>query len=94
MLCELRWQSRPQEQSGSLETAHDFVLRRGRARNWNEQRTFDKVNTVDPTLKNKGFHYNHVESVKHDKKCPPTMVSCAKCTSICSPLLPCGINAP
>ena len=49
---------------------------------------FDKVNSVDPTIKNKGFHYNHVESVKHDKKCPPTMVSVAdEPTQVPSPAL-------
>jgi len=50
---------------------------RARGSNWDEQRLFDKVNSVDPSIKNRGFHYNHVESVKHDKKCPPTMVSAA-----------------
>ena len=43
--------------------------------NWNEQRRFDGVNSVDPNIKPKGFIYNHVESVHHDRKCPPTMVS-------------------
>ena len=45
-----------------------------RGRNWKEQRQFDAVNSVDVAVKPKGFTYNHVESVHHDRKCPPTMV--------------------
>eukprot|EP00802_Teleaulax_amphioxeia_P019746 Tamp_19991.p1 GENE.Tamp_19991~~Tamp_19991.p1 ORF type:complete len:180 (-),score=29.09 Tamp_19991:684-1190(-) len=41
--------------------------------NWNEQRQFDAVNSVDTAIKPRGFIYNAVESVHHDRKCPPTM---------------------
>mmetsp|Transcript_39384 Transcript_39384/g.63490 ORF Transcript_39384/g.63490 Transcript_39384/m.63490 type:complete len:167 (-) Transcript_39384:133-633(-) len=41
--------------------------------NWNEQRTFDGINSVDTNIKPKGVIFNEVGSVHHDRKCPPTM---------------------
>mmetsp|Transcript_42686 Transcript_42686/g.87262 ORF Transcript_42686/g.87262 Transcript_42686/m.87262 type:complete len:165 (+) Transcript_42686:182-676(+) len=40
--------------------------------NWNEQRIYDTVNTVDPTPKSVATHYHKVESLYYDSKCPPT----------------------
>ena len=56
----------PRGVSPDLSAAH--------GRNWKEQRQFDAVNSVDVAIKPKGFIYNPVESVHHDRKCPPTMV--------------------
>lgn len=42
-------------------------------RNWSEQRYFDACESVNPAIKKKGFIYNPVESVHHDRKRPPAM---------------------
>mmetsp|Transcript_53430 Transcript_53430/g.130550 ORF Transcript_53430/g.130550 Transcript_53430/m.130550 type:complete len:165 (-) Transcript_53430:345-839(-) len=41
--------------------------------NWSEQRLFDSAHTVNPQVKAKGFHYNKVQEVFHDRICPPTL---------------------
>ena len=42
-------------------------------RNWNEQSLFDAVNTVDPSLKRKGFVYERKREFFFNSKQPPML---------------------